>query len=90
MWDKIEKILNNLSWYVSVVIGFCLSLIVGFSGHWGLMTLFLFSIILTYSIQIGLIKLFQIFIKKKFKKKSGEMPEDIIECFMLIKDFYIK
>jgi len=90
MWDKIERILKNLSWYVSVVIGFCLSLIVGFTGHWGLMTLFLFSIILTYSIQIGLIKLFQFFIKTKLKKESSEIPEDIVECFELIKVFYIK
>ena len=90
MWDRIERILKNLSWYVSVVIGFVLSLFVGFTGQWGLMTLFLFSIILTYSIQIGLIKLLQIFIKKKFKKESDEIPENIVECFEMIRVFYLK
>ena len=92
MWDKIERVLKNLSWYVSVVIGFSLSMIVGFTGHWGLMSLFLFSIILTYAIQIGIIFIFQFLIKQKFDKddKDDKIPENIVECFILLKSFYIK
>lgn len=85
MWDKIERIFKNLSWYLHIFIGIILSLIVGLSGQWGLMTLFIFSMILTYFIQIGLIKLFQWLLRKK---DTEDIPEDIVGMYKMVIEKY--
>jgi len=87
MWNIIERFIAKLDWYVHLIIGIVISFIIGLSYEWAIMALFIFSIILTYSIHFGLLKLLQFLINKKIDEDE-EIPENIKDCIEMFREKY--
>jgi membrane-anchored glycerophosphoryl diester phosphodiesterase (GDPDase) len=89
MWDKIDRFIEKLNWHTHLIIGLCLSFVIGWLGEWAIFALLIFTLISTYVIQIGLISLFQFMLRQK-KVDENEIPNDLWECIKLFKSQYIK